>query len=500
LGVPGDIYARFSPDGTRLAASDMSGRLSLWNVGQWSLVASTNAHLQSADTPSLEFSPNSRWLVTGGYDWHVKLWDAHTGSFLRELSNPGHGMVFAFSPNSSILAGGGFDREVKLWDTSTWTLKRVLRGHTDAVTCLDFSPDGHWLATGSFSGEVKVWPVAESARTLDRFRESGRLSIYASAAPDGSGFFRTLDPLSSAIEICRAPQFRPHTFRPEESAESTPRRAIMLSGYNGIVVGYLDGQIRLYNISEGLPLAARAEEKPEITGLAATRDGTILVSCAWPGGFRSSVSIWRLPGLELITNSVVPAVLYAGAAISDDARNLALYTTEGDLEVWDAPSLRRHPAWKVAGKALNLTAATFSPNGKLLATACSDGSGCIWDFMHRRAVAKLPTIRPEISSLSFSADSARLATGALDEVKLFDVNTGDEVAALVDPALHGVQAVFSQDGQDLIAFGRDGLRIWHAPALKGVRSDWLRPRATAVAADLQTGEPVTVKTEEFSRR
>lgn len=62
-----------------------------------------------------------------------------------------------------------------------------------------------------------------------------------------------------------------------------------------------------------------------------------------------------------------------------------------------------------------------------------------------------------------------------------------------DTEVHDVQAVFDQNGRDLIASGSDGLRTWHSPPLQEIRTDWLKPGTSLGAMNQPTLEPVTVK-------
>jgi WD40 repeat protein len=57
-----------------------------------------------------EISPDGRWIITGGQDGEVKLWDATTGREVQRL--PGHGnwvLSVAFAPDGrhALSAGGG---------------------------------------------------------------------------------------------------------------------------------------------------------------------------------------------------------------------------------------------------------------------------------------------------------------------------------------------------------------------------------------------------------
>jgi dipeptidyl aminopeptidase/acylaminoacyl peptidase len=65
-----------------------------------------------------------------------------------------------WSPDGKFLVTGGNDNTVKTWDGSTGQEIATLRGHTDQVNDVKWCPDGRQLATVG-NGTVKVWNVPE---------------------------------------------------------------------------------------------------------------------------------------------------------------------------------------------------------------------------------------------------------------------------------------------------------------------------------------------------
>jgi WD40 repeat protein len=65
----------------------------------------------------------------------------------------------AFSPNGRWVTSGGEDNTVRLWDATAGELLRTFRGHTSVVSRVAFSPDGRRLASASFDKTVKLWDL-----------------------------------------------------------------------------------------------------------------------------------------------------------------------------------------------------------------------------------------------------------------------------------------------------------------------------------------------------
>ncbi|NJO39253.1 MAG: hypothetical protein HC769_00425 [Cyanobacteria bacterium CRU_2_1] len=116
---------------------------------------------------SLAISPDDRYLVCGGEDAMVVLWDLQTGECLHTCEGHLSQVHYtAFSPKGTCFATGSYDHTIKLWDRSTGACLATLAGHTGQIFCVRFSPDGQWLVSGSSDGMVKVWHVETGRCTL----------------------------------------------------------------------------------------------------------------------------------------------------------------------------------------------------------------------------------------------------------------------------------------------------------------------------------------------
>ena len=144
----------------------------------------------------------------------MKVWDVETASPLKTLR--GHDSwvrACAFSPDGKWVLSGGYDNHARLWNVEGYeevrVMKgRVLEGHQDAIMAVSFSRDGHQIATASRDRTAKSWN-ADTGRELVSFREG-----HAFLASDShtKGYSDSNDPQLACLYRHRHP-CPPHACR-----------------------------------------------------------------------------------------------------------------------------------------------------------------------------------------------------------------------------------------------------------------------------------------------
>ena len=107
-------------------------------------------------------SPDGKTVLTA-YDLNStpKLWDAVTGQQMRELKGTGYIKSAAFAPDSKTIATGDSDGTAVIWETQTGNIVKRLTGHVGSVKALAFSVDGRVLVSGGSDGTSRFWLTAK---------------------------------------------------------------------------------------------------------------------------------------------------------------------------------------------------------------------------------------------------------------------------------------------------------------------------------------------------
>lgn len=194
----------WSPDGTRLAASSVSGQVHLFDrATERALHRFEPAHADGCD--ALAWRPEGKALATAGRDGKWRLWDADSGRQLAEHEAgalwPEHA-AWSHSANGDAQLAVSAGSSVSLWNEKgepvgepvkfaravvdlSWVLggrtlavalstgvhlrdpaadgdERVLAAR-DPILCMAMSPSGKWLLTGNQDCSIHVWNTDNGA-------------------------------------------------------------------------------------------------------------------------------------------------------------------------------------------------------------------------------------------------------------------------------------------------------------------------------------------------
>jgi dipeptidyl aminopeptidase/acylaminoacyl peptidase len=114
--------------------------------------------------------------------------------------------------------------------------------------------------------------------------------------------------------------------------------------------------------------------------------------------------------------------------------------------------------------------ATFSPNGRLIATASQDRTARVWDVESGKPLGEPLRHEKGVAAVSFSPDCRRIVTASYDNTaRVWETQTGKPVS---EPLQHDgavVAAYFSPDGRRVVTASRDKtVRIWDVESGKPV--------------------------------
>ncbi len=162
------IATAFSPDGGLLATAAEDGIVSLWDWREGEQVAEFDH--EGAPILSLAFAPDGEQLAVGT-DTYTALWSLSEQTLIAALPTGGGGIseVMLYSPDGRFLVTGGRPEDVTVWDTKAAEMVAVLPDMGGDRLSAAFSPDGNLLLISLLYGPVALWDMSQiTEETIQR--------------------------------------------------------------------------------------------------------------------------------------------------------------------------------------------------------------------------------------------------------------------------------------------------------------------------------------------
>jgi WD40 repeat protein len=209
--------------------------------------------------------------------------------------------------------------------------------------------------------------------------------------------------------------------------------------------------------------------------------------------FRLASVLERCPRLIQVWFNPAPV---NSAEYSPDGRRVVTAASDGFARVWDLAT--GQTAIPPLRHAQEVTHATFSPDSRRVATSSRDGTARVWDAATGQEVAVPLRHGSCVNWVAFSSDGRRVLTASADgTARVWDAATGQAVTPPLPHTCQVVHAAFSPDGRRVVtACGKGGshhLSGWRANALPKMAQLLSEERRFGHARvwDAETGKPLT---------
>lgn len=503
---PGGMFSNmiFSPDSSLFVTGDNSGTIELWD-------AMTGKHKSllttlEGGTESLVFSADGKIIATAN-GRETKLWNIETGSQNSSTFNvfekiPGF-FSLALSPDGTILASGSYDAKIRLWNTKTGLLIDTFIGHTGVIEELVFLPQqknelnandeinnsiqsGTTLASRSRDGTVLLWDIRNYVETDASVKvtpdmiespsvgEQVTVNLDIENAKQVKGYQMTLEFDSTAFQYISS---KNGNFLPSDSTfdaslvpswSRVPNRIKLVCSCSPETAQTGNGTLASVTFEV-------IAQKASMLSLPRTRlenqDGSISRSTVYGSSVHKPSITKDTPfdTTQLALPKGVKGRLGKGTIhdikFSPDNTQLAVASSIG-IWIYDVPIGKEQLL--STDNAAGAIKIAFSPDGKYIASSCSDDTIRVWNTINGQVLRTfdMSGMWKNNNSVAFSSDGRTLA----NDVELWDYHTGQHKASLTWGHSDRVQAMtFSPDGKLLVTTTRRGyVRLWNPASGKPV--------------------------------
>jgi WD40 repeat protein len=455
----------FSPDGQTVATGSADGNVQLWDTAtQQEIGAPMSSDAQPV--AAVAFSPDGTLVAAGSADGNVQLWDAGTQQEAGSALVAGAAEVdaLAFSPDGKLLATGGQDGAARLWDVATGSQIGATMATGAAVSALMFGGGGTTLASAESDGATELWEVSTQAQT------GAALTVQGSAGVSALAFSPAADALATGNGNGSIQLWNPGGFHQPSAplavgsvgvATAAAGHAPAAFSANGALLATSDGHgtVQVWDVAARRPLGAPLASYGTVTGLVLSPDGKTLAVAG------SGVQLWQTAtGQRIGTLPAAGNGRYQAATFSPDGTMLATLGADGTARIWNVTTQQQAGTPMTVGRpGTPGGAVAFSPDGRTLVTVGAGGQTQLWSVATHQRIGKPMAAGPATTVLAFSPAGTMLATAASDgSVRIWNVTTQQEIGSPMTADAQPVYAAaFSPGGSTLATAGGDGsVRLW----------------------------------------
>jgi WD40 repeat protein len=476
----------FNKDGTMLAVCSSYPNVSLFDIipGDAPLRLRYTAAAGTAACYGVAFHPSNKTFAAACFDNHIRIYDATAKKAPEPILVQGHErqvQAVAYSPDGKTMASGSADQTVRLWDATVEIPreKAVLTGHPAALTALAFNPAGTTLAAACKDSSIRLWTIPaapRNSRPKVSFGETkaGQIASLCFSATGNTLAAACADGTVRLWNLTATPQPRERKERLEGHVGSVA--AVAYSPDNKLIAtGGSDWTCRTWDVagpapkerfvpSSHLSYAYSCQFSPDCQTLAS-------------GSHDSILRLWDL-------NQSIPKTRHYikgdstpvfGLAFSPDGARLAVRSRGVAMRRVDTTA-GKPLSPPFAGLPSTPASLAYSPAGNYVLSHF-DKIAYLFDPQSGQVVRELVGHTTPIFRAQFSPDGKKVVTCAgnflykdgkiveIDKVpqytdttvRIWDVETGTELAMIKGHTKRVTQAFFSPDGKSLYSGGEEGV-------------------------------------------
>lgn len=325
--------------GLQVAASSMAlrpgaqARLAVYRgIGTLLPALSKFSHHDLTEVSEAVFSPDGRWIATGGFSHHLQLTEADTGRVFASIDIGTRIRGLAFHPDGRVIAVA-CHAGLELWALeaaeSEVAMRRVAQvGFEEWTYSVRFADEGRALIVGGADGVLRRFSTAEAGQ------EGWEPTLQVDT---GRGIFKVAATVAGDVLVVGtqglAKLYAADSFQEVISMDLGDRRSIpaLAISPNGQVAatGDFTGRLRVWDLQQARVLRQTSMDEL-IHDVKFSADGQLIAA----GGQDRTARVWRVDTLELVGSVVHESMVKTVAFLPRSPDQLLTSGSDGWVRTW----------------------------------------------------------------------------------------------------------------------------------------------------------------------
>ena len=441
-----------SGDSRYILSGGDDGTIKLWNTVTGECVRVFEGHRGSVS--SVCFSPDDRYILSGGHDRMMRLWDVNTGECVRTFrGHMGNVNSVCLSNNGRYALSGSDDDTMRLWDVDKAEGLHTFGGRTGTVNSVCFSSDDRYALSGSNDGNVRLWNL-ENGKCLHVFE--GHAGYVTSVCMSSDGRYALSGSHDKTVRLWDVVSGEClHVF---EGHKTFVCSVYLSMDGRYALSGSDDRTVRLWDVHTGKCLRTLEGHTSFVRSVYLSKDGRYALS----GGRDKTLRLWELPLRSLRIFEGHTASVNSVCLSSDGRRALSgggMYGRDNTIRLWETETGECLQTFE--GHTGDVTSVYLSSDDKYAISGSFDNTVRLWDAENGQCLRIFEGHTDYVNSVYLSSDDGYALSGSNDKtVKLWEVETGECLHTFAHT--DNINSVcLSKDSRHILTGGNDNtVKLW----------------------------------------
>ncbi|TAH24791.1 MAG: hypothetical protein EAZ07_08735 [Cytophagales bacterium] len=427
---------KYSPDGKYLISGGRDKSIILWQLSTGRQIRTFLGHTSTVN--SLDFSPDGENLVSGANDNTVIVWHIKTGKVILKFNDHIERVnSCVFSPEGNFIASGGYDDSVLVWNWQSGNILRKIPCNPDKGlgygVSLSFSPDGKYLSIGSDNKTTEIWDW----KTGEKFKSLRYKSEGWSGGSCNQSLWKgqTLWMASNSEGIY---QWNTNSWKTEKVIAQKIEECYNISAESDFLVACMEDEVKLWNIKNNQLLWSIKNDSLKLQSASLSPDGATI---AIAGDQKL---------IQIVSTSTGKPLQTLKGILNEDNNDGLNYDYNSRWQFY------------IANYLFAKTCFALSADDKYIAKGKVGSEAILIDLATGKIIRKFQGHTKVVLGLEFSLDGKWLLTASGDKtIKLWEVATGKLLQTFKGHSELVFEAKFSKDQKQVISSSWDAsIKYW----------------------------------------